>query len=175
MAEAPLVDKWSKTFIKNEDGTYTLRCSLIVGDIQIGAVEIKDKDGDSRATVDSDGLNVSVKKSVLPIGAATSTKQDEIVFAIESIPTPDVSTLATHAKQDDIIANQTNGTQVAQIQEKEPTDTTHLNPSLFITESVLGTVTTTTIQKTIGGDVYQQTIKEDSSNNSVTVSSWSEL
>ena len=61
------------------------------------------------------------------------------------------------------------------IKEVEPTDSTKLNPSLSIIESVDGTVTTTTIQKTIGGDVYQQTIKEDSSNNSVTVSSWSEL
>ena len=49
------------------------------------------------------------------------------------------------------------------------------NPSLSITESVLGTVTTTTIQQTIGADVYQQTITEDSSNNSVTVLAWSKL
>ena len=28
MVEVPIVDKWQKTFIKNDDGTYTLRCSL---------------------------------------------------------------------------------------------------------------------------------------------------
>ena len=49
------------------------------------------------------------------------------------------------------------------------------NASLSITESVDGTVTTTTIQKTIGDDVYQQTIEEDSDDNSVNVSVWSKL
>ena len=49
------------------------------------------------------------------------------------------------------------------------------NASLSITESVDGTVTTTTIQKTIGADVYQQTIEEDSSDNSISVSIWSKL
>jgi len=61
------------------------------------------------------------------------------------------------------------------IKEVEPTDSTKLNPSLSITESVDGTVTTTTIQKTIGDDVYQQTIEEDSSDNSVIVLAWSKL
>jgi len=62
-----------------------------------------------------------------------------------------------------------------EIQETNPTDSTKLNPSLSITESVLGTVTTTTIQQTIDSDVYQQTIEEDSSDNSVTVSAWSQI
>jgi len=31
MAEVPITDKWQKTFIKNDDGTYTLRCSLTTG------------------------------------------------------------------------------------------------------------------------------------------------
>ena len=44
---------------------------LETGDIEIGAVEIKDGTSDTRAVVDSDGLNVSVKKSVLPTGAST--------------------------------------------------------------------------------------------------------
>ena len=77
MAEVPLVDKWSKTFIKNEDDTYTLRCSLIVGDIQIGAVEIKDGETDTRAVVGDDGLEVEIKKSILPTGAATSDNQTD--------------------------------------------------------------------------------------------------
>jgi len=44
-------------------------------DIQIGAVEIKDAITNTRATVDSDGLNISVKRSILPTGAATSDNQ----------------------------------------------------------------------------------------------------
>lgn len=47
------------------------------------------------------------------------------------------------------------------------------NPSTSITEAVVGTVTTTTIQKTIGATTYQQTIEEDSSDNSTTISAWS--
>jgi len=53
--------------------------------------------------------------------------------------------------------------------------TAQTNSSVSITESTIGTVTTTTIQKTIDSDVYQQTIREDSSDNSVTVSIWSKL
>lgn len=57
--------------------------------------------------------------------------------------------------------------------EKEPTDTTKLNPSLTVSESVLGTVTTKVIQKTIGAVVYQKTVTSDSSDNSLSVSAWS--
>lgn len=49
------------------------------------------------------------------------------------------------------------------------------NPSLSIAEATVGTVTTTTIQKTIGATTYEQTIEEDSSDNSVEVSNWSEI
>jgi len=49
------------------------------------------------------------------------------------------------------------------------------NPSLSIAEATVGTVTTTTIQKTIGATTYEQTIEEDSSDNSVEVSDWSEI
>lgn len=48
------------------------------------------------------------------------------------------------------------------------------NASLSISEATVGTVTTTTIQKTIGSTTYEQTIEEDSSDNSVEVSVWSE-
>lgn len=47
----------------------------ISSDIELGAVEIKNSTDDTRAVVDSDGLNVSVKKSALPSGAATSANQ----------------------------------------------------------------------------------------------------
>ena len=49
--------------------------ATISSDIEIGAVEIKNSTDDTRATVDSDGLSVSVKKSVIPTGAATAAKQ----------------------------------------------------------------------------------------------------
>jgi len=47
------------------------------------------------------------------------------------------------------------------------------NPSLTITESIDGTVTTTTLTKVISGVSYQKTIAEDSSDGSTTISSWS--
>lgn len=57
--------------------------------------------------------------------------------------------------------------------ETEPTDTTKLNASVAISESVEGTVTTKTIVKTIGTDTYTKTVATDSSDNSVIISSWS--
>jgi len=62
---------------------------------------------------------------------------------------------------------------VSQVDGLSPT--TGNNPSLTITEATVGTVTTTTIQKTIGATTYEQTIEEDSSDNSVEVSNWSEI
>jgi len=47
------------------------------------------------------------------------------------------------------------------------------NASISITESVLGSVTTKVITKTIGSTSYQKTITQDSSDNSVSVSTWS--
>lgn len=47
------------------------------------------------------------------------------------------------------------------------------NASISITESVLGSVTTKMITKTIGTDTYTKTIAINSSDNSVTVSTWS--
>jgi len=49
------------------------------------------------------------------------------------------------------------------------------NASISITESVLGSVTTKVITKTIGSTSYQKTITQDSSDNSVSVSTWSEV
>lgn len=46
------------------------------------------------------------------------------------------------------------------------------NASVVITESVLGTVTTKTITKTISGTNYVKTVATDSSDNSVIISSW---
>lgn len=50
--------------------------TIDASDIQIGAVEIKDGTTDARAVVGVNGLEVEVKASALPAGAATSAKQD---------------------------------------------------------------------------------------------------
>jgi len=55
-------------------------------DVEIGAVEIKDATSDTRAAVGANGLYVDVKATVLPTGASTSAKQDDIITAIEAIP-----------------------------------------------------------------------------------------
>jgi hypothetical protein len=68
--------------------------------------------------------------------------------------------------------NQTNGSQKTQIVETIPTDSTKLNGSVAITEVIVGTVTTKTIVKTIGSTTYTKTVATDSSDNSVTISSW---
>lgn len=49
------------------------------------------------------------------------------------------------------------------------------NASMSISEAVVGTVTTTTIDKTIGTKTYRKTIASDSSDNSVEISAWSEV
>lgn len=49
------------------------------------------------------------------------------------------------------------------------------NPSLTISEAVVGTVTTKTLTKTIGSTSYVKTVATDSSDNSVTVSVWSQI
>lgn len=67
----------------NSDGE--LKVNLEAGDIEIGAVEVKDGTTDRRAVVDSDGVNVSVKASVLPAGASTSAKQDSTITELQVI------------------------------------------------------------------------------------------
>jgi hypothetical protein len=47
------------------------------------------------------------------------------------------------------------------------------NASLTVSEAVEGTVTTKTLTKTIGSTSYVKTVESDSSDNSVTVSTWS--
>jgi len=55
------------------------------GDIEIGAVEIKDATSDTRATVGTNGLYTEVRASALPSGAATSDKQDSQTTVLQSI------------------------------------------------------------------------------------------
>lgn len=57
------------------EGKVPVEATLNVGDIEIGAVEIKDGTSDTRAVVGSDGLQVEVKKSALPTGASTAANQ----------------------------------------------------------------------------------------------------
>jgi len=57
------------------EGKIPVEATINVGDIEIGAVEIKDHDSDTRANVGNNGLEVEVKASTLPSGAATSANQ----------------------------------------------------------------------------------------------------
>lgn len=61
--------------------------TLETGDIEIGAIEIKDHDSDTRANVGANGLEVDVKASALPTGAATSAKQDTGNSSLSNIDT----------------------------------------------------------------------------------------
>lgn len=60
----------------NADGTLPITATLNAGDIEIGAVEIKNSTDDTRATVGANGLYTEVRASALPTGAATEAKQD---------------------------------------------------------------------------------------------------
>lgn len=53
------------------------------GDIEIGAVEIKNATDDTRATVGANGLYVDVRTSAIPTGAATSAKQDTLLTELQ--------------------------------------------------------------------------------------------
>ena len=49
------------------------------------------------------------------------------------------------------------------------------NASMSISETVDGTITTKTIDKIVGEKTYRKTIAKDSSDNSITISAWSEV
>ena len=119
-------------FVEDADGNVAVRSQVSSGDIEIGAVEIKDHDSTTRANVSANGLEVDVKASELPSGAATE------------------------AKQDDIISNQTDGTQLSKIKETIPTDTSKNNGSLVLAYDVDGNLST--ITKTIGASQYQKVL-----------------
>lgn len=105
MAETqqPLVDRWSKTFIKNPDGTYTLRVKLEnASDVNIGAVELKDALADIRATVETLG-----SKGVLAVEIVDASGNQITSFGADIVGLKDTSDTpidpATETKQDDII------------------------------------------------------------------------
>ena len=87
----------NEKFVEDAGGNVAVRTTstLEAGDIEIGAVEIKDATSSTRAAVGSDGLHVDVQATVLPTDAATEDKQDDIITAINE-------------KQSDIASYQTN-------------------------------------------------------------------
>jgi len=64
-----------------------LDVNLVTGDIQIGAVELKDGESDTRAKIKSDGVDnalvVIQNSSPLPAGGATEVKQDDIITELK--------------------------------------------------------------------------------------------
>lgn len=55
----------------------------------------------------------------------------------------------------------------------QQTPTSTLNPSETITETLVGSVLTTVIQKTIGATVYTKTIVENFTTGVTTITQWS--
>ena len=104
-----------RVMIDDETGTpidatnpLPVSATLVVGDIEIGAVEIKDGTTDTRQKVKTDGTdNASVvmqNTQPLPTGASTAVKQlanDHDVNVSNMIPAVETG-LATSAKQDTI-------------------------------------------------------------------------
>jgi|GEM_PF-4037244 len=86
-----------------KDALSNLDVTVNASDIEIGAVEIKDGITDSRAVVGADGLQVEVKKSALPSGAATSDRQAEF-----SIPEFD-SMVINETDPDNVVITYKNG------------------------------------------------------------------
>lgn len=58
--------------------TDEIKVALVTGDIEIGAVEIKDATTDTRAAVDTDGLEVHIDKA-LPAGANAIGDVDPVI------------------------------------------------------------------------------------------------
>jgi len=77
---------------------------------------------------------------------------------------------ATEDKQDDIIAQQIDGTQQTKIKETIPTDATKNNGSFAYTYDVSGNLIQ--IDQTIGAATYRKTLTYDGSNTLIAMSSW---
>jgi len=77
---------------------------------------------------------------------------------------------ATEDKQDDIIAQQIDGTQQAKIKETVPTDSTKINGSFAYTYDGSGNLTQ--IDQTIGAVTYRKTLTYDVSNTLTAMSVW---
>ena len=92
------VDREYQKFVETTDGDVAIRAlidEIEVGDISIGAVEIKDHDGTDRleitsanaAKVDGSAVTQPVSASALPLpsGAATSSKQDDVIAELDAL------------------------------------------------------------------------------------------
>jgi len=77
---------------------------------------------------------------------------------------------ATEDKQDDIIAQQIDGTQQTKIKETIPTDATKNNGSFAYTYDGSGNLTQ--IDQTIGAATYRKILTYDGSNTLIAMSSW---
>jgi len=77
---------------------------------------------------------------------------------------------ATEDKQDDIIAQQINGTQQTKIKETIPTDSTKNNGNFAYTYDSSGNLTQ--IDQLIGAITYRKTLTYDASNNLTASSVW---
>jgi hypothetical protein len=62
---ANTVQREHDKFVEDGSGDTAVRTLISAGDIEIGAVEIKDASSDTRATVDSDGLYISTQANKL--------------------------------------------------------------------------------------------------------------
>lgn len=89
------------------DGKLPVQAQIDVGDIEIGAVELKDATSDTRVVVKSDGVNnalvVTQNSQPLPTGAATSAKQDTQITQIT-----DVTYTNTHTSNKELRTYQEN-------------------------------------------------------------------
>ena len=83
-------DSPTKEVTTTKDGTKTLLdVNLSAKDIQIGAVEIKDGETDTRAKVKTDGTDnaqvVTQNTQPLPTGAATAENQETLIAASNTV------------------------------------------------------------------------------------------
>lgn len=88
-AQDPVSGNWVNiSAVDNGDGTYSLSTNLSAGDIQIGAVEIKDGDSSTRLDVESDGTkNAAYVQMNKALPAGTNNIGDVDVLSLPAIPT----------------------------------------------------------------------------------------
>ena len=122
MAETPLVDKWQKTFIKNDDGTYTLRCSLKVTDLEIGSIEIKDALSDLRATLEDRGGKGAITVQIVDASGNQITSFGASVIGIKNILGDQIDPATDNTLQDILteLEKKTEPSDIQKVQEQNP-------------------------------------------------------
>ena len=92
-----LADVWDTATHSIKVKVSGVTATLDAGDLEIGAVEIKNSTDDTRATVGANGLYAEVRASALPTGAATSAKQDTGNASLALlIPAPNCDEVTPH-------------------------------------------------------------------------------